>query len=211
MGQSIKRDGWTYWLKRRIVWLGRFNHCQGFGVQSPWAFKLVRNVINGREHLDAYQSLRSEYPELDAMTRKLCELCLRLSRYLQPQVMLDFGASDGVYVAYVKAGCGEAKCFSVPCDAGENEFLSLLRSCRGVDMLRVSPIGSFHRFAQLASLNVHNGSLFMLDGIHESKEAEALWKEILKDWQNVVTFDLYYCGLVFFDAKRYKQNYIINF
>ncbi|MCD8203468.1 MAG: hypothetical protein LUD48_07485, partial [Prevotella sp.] len=101
-GQSIRRGGLTYWSKRKIVWLSRINHCQGFGVQSPWAFKMVCNVINGREHHDAYDSLRFEYPRLDAVTRKLCQLCLRLSYDRQPQTVIDFGAANGVYVDYIK-------------------------------------------------------------------------------------------------------------
>ncbi|MCD8297512.1 MAG: hypothetical protein LUC88_08060 [Prevotella sp.] len=211
MVQSVKREGWAYWFKSRIVRLSRLSHSQGFGVQSPWAFKMVRNVINGREHHEEYDRLRYEYPRLRAMTRKLCELSFRLSSYVQPRNVIDFGESVGPYEAYIKAGYREANCILVPCEEREGEYQRMLSTYRDVDMLRLGPFGDFHRFAQLASLNVRNGSVFMIEGIHESKEARALWKEILRDWQNVVTFDLYYCGLVFFDAKRYKQNYIINF
>ncbi|MCD8291793.1 MAG: hypothetical protein LUC91_09880 [Prevotella sp.] len=209
--QVIKRDGWTYWSKRKLVWLSRINHCQGFGVQSPWAFKMVCNVINGREHHEAYDSLKGEYPRLDAVTRKLCQLFLRLSYDRQPQTVVDFGAANGVYVDYIKAGCEGAKCFSVPYNTSEGEIHRLLEIFQSVDMVMISPYGNFHRFAQLALQNVHDGTVFMLDGIHESKNAKILWNEILKEWQDIVTFDLYYCGLVFFASKRYKQNYIINF
>lgn len=33
---------------------------------------------------------------------------------------------------------------------------------------------------------------------------------MMNDSRTGVTFDLYYCGILFFD-KRIKQNYIVNF
>ena len=43
------------------------------------------------------------------------------------------------------------------------------------------------------------------------KAVRRLWRSVVAEMQGVVTFDLYYCGLVFFDKKRFKQNYVINF
>ena len=37
------------------------------------------------------------------------------------------------------------------------------------------------------------------------------WHEIEADDRTVITYDLYYCGIVFFDKTRYKHNYKINF
>ena len=63
-------------IKRMMVWLGRIHRCRGFGVQSPWAYRLVRNVINERYPYYAYAPLAVAHPHADAVTRKLCELCL---------------------------------------------------------------------------------------------------------------------------------------
>ena len=47
--------------------------------------------------------------------------------------------------------------------------------------------------------------------IADIRRAKDLWREVVADERSVITFDLYYCGIVMFDKKRHKQNYIINF
>jgi hypothetical protein len=42
-------------------------------------------------------------------------------------------------------------------------------------------------------------------------KARDVWREIVADECTGITFDLYYCGIVLFDKKRHKQNYIVNF
>ena len=53
-------------------------------------------------------------------------------------------------------------------------------------------------------------TLLVIEGIGHDTAAKALWQKLLNDNRTGITFDLYYCGIVFFD-KRYKQNYIVNF
>ena len=48
------------------------------------------------------------------------------------------------------------------------------------------------------------------EGIKSSHAAREIWKSMMNDSRTGVTFDLYYCGILFFD-KRIKQNYIVNF
>jgi hypothetical protein len=55
---------------------------------------------------------------------------------------------------------------------------------------------------------VREDTMVVIDGIHRNKDN---WQKVVSDERTVVTFDLYYCGIVFFDKKRHKQNYIINF
>jgi hypothetical protein len=47
--------------------------------------------------------------------------------------------------------------------------------------------------------------------VEEIRRDRTFWQEIISDEHTGVTFDLYYCGIVMFDKKRHKQNYIINF
>ena len=54
-------------------------------------------------------------------------------------------------------------------------------------------------------------AMMVVTDIGSSKEAKLLWQHIEDDPRATATFDLYWCGIVFFDPKRIKQNYIVNF
>jgi len=56
-----------------------------------------------------------------------------------------------------------------------------------------------------------DASLLIVEGIHRNGETRRSWARILQDKRVRVSFDLYYCGLLFFDKKKYKQHYKINF
>ena len=50
--------------------------------------------------------------------------------------------------------------------------------------------------------------MLIVEGIWRDKD---FWREIVNSEQARITFDLYYCGIVLFDRKRHKENYIVNF
>jgi hypothetical protein len=51
-------------------------------------------------------------------------------------------------------------------------------------------------------------SVVVVEGIWRNKEQ---WKSMSQDKRVVISFDLYYCGIVLFDTHRYKHHYQINF
>ncbi len=51
----------------------------------------------------------------------------------------------------------------------------------------------------------------LINGINASKEMKRLWKEMVGDERSGITFDLYEAGIVLFDKKITKQDYIVNF
>lgn len=169
-------------LKAAAVWLRRIGHCRGFGIQSPTDYWIVRYVIN--EHWPYYQ-----YETLgrgdDWLTRKMGRLCFRLANWLQPSVV---ESSD--YKDYLQAGCrksvfGESsELVVIPLEDSSQDRLSYIFN-------KVSP-----------------QSVLVVTGISKARE---LWRQIVDDERTGITFDLYYCGIVMFDKKRYKRNYIINF
>lgn len=169
-------------LKAAAVWLNRIGHCRGFGIQSPTDYWMARYVIN--EHWPYYQ-----YDYLgcddDWLTRKMGRLCFRLANWLQPTVV---ESSD--YRDYLQAGCRKIV-------FGESSELVVM------------PLenDSEDRLSNIYN-KVSSQSVLVVTGISKARK---LWRQIVADERTGITFDLYYCGIVMFDKKRNKKNYIINF
>jgi len=169
-------------LKAAGVWLRRIGHCRGFGIQSPSDYWLVRYVIN--EHWPYYQ-YEALGKDDDWLTKKLGRLCFRIANWRQPAVIESSAFRD-----YLQAGCRKAVW-------GESSELMVL-SLEGDWRSRLSYIYN----------KVSADSVLIVTGLSKARDA---WREIVNDERAVLTFDLYYCGIVLFDKKRDKKNYIVNF
>ena len=172
-------------LTRMMVWLRRAPHSRGFGIQSPTDYGLVRYVIN--EHWPYYAYSRVGTGD-GWLRRKLGRLYLRLANWRQPHVIVSSGYED-----YWQAGCNTA---------------TIVSQVEGtVELLHVDISETSGLLDQLDGY-LADGSVVVVESLWHNWEA---WRRLIGDQRTVVTFDLYYCGILLFDTKRTKRNYIINF
>lgn len=171
-------------LRQWLVWLSRSHRCQGFGIQSPSDFAFVRQVVNEHAPYYAYAELH----EPDWLKRHLGKLYLRIANWRQPATII----TDD-FQPWFQAGCHKSQIVSEP----DGQPLQLARI--GID-----------QHARLAQLYPYcqQLSVIIVEGIYRNWQA---WHAIERDSRTGTTFDLYYCGIVFFDTQRYKHNYRINF
>ena len=94
------------------------------------------------------------------------------------------------YQEYLHAGCRKAT-------FGESS-----------ELIRMTLDGDYRQRLAHIYNKVYDDTVLIVEGLWQNRP---LWKEIKADERTVITFDLYYCGIVLFDKKRHKQNYIINF
>ena len=196
-----------YRLKRIIVWIMRMHCCRGFGIQSPTDYAFVRYVVNEHYPFYSYSDLKSLLPDIDDETRRLCCLYFRMANYLQPDVIVCT-SGDRAYSAYLQAGCHRAAIVD------QVKFGSMAeRDDRGVVGLFITPVSDerFVSFVTGISDKLDGRSIMIVEGIHAGRTAKRRWKAVREDERVGVTFDLYYAGIVFFDKRRYKQHYKINF
>jgi len=201
----------VYFIKRSIVWLRRIRYSRGFGVHSPWAYKFIRYVINEHYPYYKYNDLEELVYGLDRRTRKLCKLYFRLVNYLQPDFFLDFFPSSPCYRFYVTAACKKVSYqqinheFSFD-DVNDKEHLAT-KCCVAHIPLR----NNYQDSVDCVLNNLSSDSVLVLEGIKKDKDTNLFWKKLIKDSRVGVTFDLYYCGIVFLKTNMTKQNYIVNY
>jgi len=169
-------------VRRWLVWLSRIHCCRGFGIQSPTDYAFVRYVVNEHWPYYAYEELADS----DWLTEKLGRLYFRLANWRQPSQML----SDG-YQRYWQSGCNKVR-FAAELD--------------NVELARVDIEDDAQWQYLITRCNAR--SVIVVEGIWRRP---GQWLTIMNSSQTGTTFDLYYCGIVFFDPKRCKQHYKINF
>lgn len=201
---------------RRIWnWVKRFPHRCGYGIHSPSDFYLVTFVIYESLPYYAFGELKSKAYEasLPHYRQKVNELLFRLVNHLQPVALFEVGGGNGASSLYIRSACP-----SVPFVSAGDEGEEVLRSLRvkaeenrGRDFLHVAFTPYYKEVVSEALPLMSDDSCMVIGNIHESAEKSAWWKKLAEDERVRITFDLYDVGIVFFDSKRYKQNYIINF
>ena len=133
--------------------LPRAIHRHGFGVQSPWAYELVRDVLYEPLPYYAYQEQH--------LTTPLQQQLFRIRNHYrhQPPIVID-----------EKGQAALAK------------YEATLRNATPDTILFIE---------------------------HTHVENATLWNVDVNDARTIVTFDMGRRGLVFFDKKRIKQNYLL--
>ncbi len=169
-------------FKRWLVWLSRIHHCRGFGIQSPTDYAFVRYVLNEHWPYYAYDELKDD----DWLTQKLGRLYFRLANWRQPSTM-----PHDTYQRYWRAGCNTI------------EFSDNVQT---VELARIDIEDTTSWYKLLSRCN--NGSVVVVEGICRNSRN---WASIINNRKVTISYDLYYCGIVLFDKKRYTNHYIINF
>ncbi len=194
-------------LQRIFVWLSRWNKCRGFGVQSPWAYQMIRYVINEHWPYYAYEEFEQHVPAFPDRIAKMGRLYFRLANFRQPSAVLCFPAC-GDYELFFQRGCN--KCIVETVDGEMNSQRSSL-PVLNVELLRISPAEGYQKVLMKAVEKADENTIVVVEDIHKNKSVLDFWKHVVEDERVVITFDLYYCGIIFFQKRRYKENYIVNF
>lgn len=194
----------NYKVQRYLHWLRRIKYCRGFGVQSPSAYRFIRYVINEHYPYYAYDELRKELPRLDSLTRKRMELYFRVANFRQASLWLDFCDCNDVIATYVGRGCHATQVRRI------TDLQQITADAR-IEVLRICPTAGSEALLEAALKQTDDHTLFIIEDIGYNDTAKRMWQKLIESDITSVSYDLYYLGIAFFDRKRYKNNYIVNF
>jgi len=171
--------------------------------------------------------------------KKYAQLLFRMVQYYKPETIIELGTSFGITTAYLAAGNTHAKVYTIEGSEAIAEIARnhLERYVPGqVELITghfndVLPgilnktghtglafIDGNHRkvptldyFRQLLG-RCGSSSILIFDDIHWSAEMEEAWAEIGQHPSVTLTIDLFFIGIVFFNADiNHKQHYTIRF
>ena len=200
----VFQSGIIFDILKRWSRVKRWPRTQGFGVQSPWAYRYIRYVIAEHASYYAYEELDKAYTTALQVDRDLSRLYFRVANHCQARRWgLAINHCD-MKADYVRCGCKS----TVIVDR-VNGFVAMdVADCDVLVMtLESNWCFLFESYATSASPT----SLLIIEDIHSTRHARKIWKTIRDDDRCGITFDLYDCGLVFFDRSKHKQHYAVNY
>ena len=78
-------------------------------------------------------------------------------------------------------------------------------------MLRVPLVANYRTVVDKALDHLPSSSVLIIENIKRDRDAQKYWSELISDSRTGVSFDLYYCGVLFLNNDMVKQSYIVNF
>lgn len=182
-----------------LVWILRAARSRGFGIQSPSDYAFVRYVVNEHHPYHAYAELEAAYAEYPKPEHKLGRLYFRLANHFQADSWQALSDLLPLHLIYIQRGCRKTR------------ITTWDGSGAGTQRVYIGTAASLHISPKVLLRHMSDDSVLVLEGIRQGKEARMFWKQIAGDERATITFDLYDAGIAFFDRRRAKQNYKINF
>ena len=138
----------------------------------------------------------------DKYSRKMCQLCFRLSNHAQADFFLEINANNDAVREYVLAACRKTKAIeaTLPADLPDawqgKTFFVWCAYSPGIEPL-VSKVVEL--------------SVIVVDQIYENRETLAFWNAMADDNHITIAYDLYHSGILLKESRRYKKKYFVNF
>ena len=203
-----------YYLSTWWRWLRRCGCSRGFGVQSPSAYAFIRYVINEHYPYYAYQELKERLVHLDRRQHKLGRLLLRLANFWQPEISI---CNDSLFEDYLRAGCRKVKWVELehPIQTDylllkDNLLLNEAWGKKRMMVINLEKMGMKEVRTQVLPLCDDQTMLVLLGNLYREKRGEE-WLHLQESDYCGITYDLYSLGIIFFDKKKFKQHYRMNF
>ena len=181
-------------IRRLKRWCRGLGHLRGFGIQSPFAYSLVRNVFGEKAPYYKYVELDLLYPNISYNERKFGRLLFRLANYLQAHTFYVDPVLDSFVFTFLQAGAQQSRKTEKATDAA---------FC----VLSSGNESALHDFL----LNVKETDVLVLNDIYVDGRPSAQWSHLLAFGNVKVTFDFYSFGVVFFHSSLQRKDYLLNF
>lgn len=211
------------------TYLAHLRHRLGFGVQSPWAFYLVRFVLQEKLPFYAFnklRELRKNFPHHSAcFSRGHDELIFRLTYWQKAKQVFVIGIDCPTLSAlYIRSCTKNAKivCICENITLTEHKALeeksidvycgdvleNLEKRCpaNGFEFVLIAHNKDAWPIYSFTADHTNDESMIVVEHL-EKKQGKQLWSKIQKDGRARASFHLGRTGLLFFNTKRARMYY----
>lgn len=194
----------SYRLRRQLAWLCRWSRALGFGIQPPWAYHFVTQVVNDRTDYKAYRVLQEAMPADSSASLRLAHLLFRFARAETPNHWLIRTPHAVLYGRYIQAGYPPSKLLSGELGDGEDASLE-------VDVYLVHLEEDWKTCFLRFIAQPRNETFFIVEGISLNRHCQRIWKEMVARCRHYITFDLFDCGIILYDPTKTIGHYRLIF
>lgn len=201
-------------LHRIYATICRLRASWGFGVHTPNVYGLLTDVLREHRPYYAYTDIRRLSAGRPGHTLRVNKLLFRLVNYYRPDSVFEVGTGDGHSLQCMSMARQSMALAALEGRKGEVStptLASKLGEGRRVGFLHIAQTPAYREAYEAALPLTDARSLFIVEGIHATREKRAWWKQVEQDVRTGVTIDLYDVGLVFFDLKRPRRNFRFTF
>ena len=171
--------------------------------------------------------------------KKFAQLLFRIVRYYKPSTVIELGTSLGITSCYLSTGNPYDKVYTIE---GSEKIAEIARdSLHSINAFNIDVItGNFDdqlpiilslvkttgmvfidgnhrleptlRYFHMLLEKANEKSILIFDDIHWSAEMESAWEQIKQHPQVILTVDLFFIGIVFFNKDiKAKQHFTLRF
>ncbi len=225
--------------KPRIKMWTRMWQRRGFGVHSPYAYRLITEVLREKAQFYAYDEIQSLLRQASKqkadykVKKKRGRLLFRIVNRYQPEQILEIGSSGGVTTLYMQRACSHAAITILePRAARVEETRRWLEARKCVaEVVGVSSwkegIKEYMQKVEHPFILVNHMSSYMYEGLSDAlretlhpyavvivagigyKTPRKLWRSLVGDAKVRVAMDMKHSGLLLCNPRLNKQNYYI--
>jgi len=191
-----------------LLWLKRFRQNKGYGVQSPFAYRFLQDVVKSVWPYYAYTELetirKKSHEDKTQNDKKTDEFLFRLSNFLQPPTVLLPANGTAITQQYLEAGCKNTQ--TIHYHNGE-EMLQLCKKLSPNSLLYVDSTSESADKLQSAFPLLDEKAVVYIKGIDNLKKGRQLWDTLCKEPAVVIGIDMKRAGILFKNTKLTKGNY----
>jgi len=195
-----------YTLKLPFRWIYRkIFRRKGFGVQSPFAFLLVKNAIEEEQEYYAYQEITQEYEKKEcSLTLKEIKLLYRLCLYHKAPLLFFAGKIEEIEKISIQQALEGYLLFTrknitgnISCTLKSFIYISLRKE--GESLLTLYEDITPH---------INERTMLVIYGIHLSYSFHRDWEKYVRI-KGQMSIDLFHFGIVFYSPHLSNVHYNI--